>query len=242
MTRQLIVLLGTISVACGPSLSSVAAAETPAERITRLIEALASPNKPFSGEPPMIRMPPDYDKQAQAKVFAAYEALLAEGEVAFPQLTEHLQDERYCATLASASTESNVDVGCMCGLIIRAHLGAYLEQLPRGLGSWNPEFLVVESSKFRDWLRKNKDRKLWELQVTAINAAIPQILEAEPRLLIDNYHADSRLVAQALGQSQKRLTELRKQIQASKEPLKPKGPFVPTRRSLDLKMRGLPAK
>src|SRR5688572_20973443 len=85
--------------------SSPLSAETKQERIERLINSLASANKPPPAEVPDVHIPANYDKQAQAKVLQAYEALLTEGEAAVPLLVKYLQDRRYSASVASSSTE-----------------------------------------------------------------------------------------------------------------------------------------
>ncbi len=72
----------------------------------------------------------------------------------------------------------------------------------------------------------------------AIDSAHAQLLGTEPDLLVKNYDADSERVVAALAESIKTVKALRKQIQESKTPLKPKGPIGTDRRGY--RMLGLP--
>lgn len=223
-----------------------------AERIDKLIDALASPNpKPEEVNQKLHSLATNYDTAAQAKVFAAYEALLAEEETAFPQLTSHLFDKRYCASIASVPAGNatsvnpanawNVDVGWMCGLIIRSHITVHLEDWPAGLGTNRPGELTDDRHKLQSWLANQQPRKLWEMQLQAVESARFEMMEWEPELLVRNTPGDPAKVVAALADSNKHLKTLGEQLRTTKVPARPRGLFVADAGKRRYRMLGLPA-
>src|SRR5215469_15029990 len=103
----------TAAAICFAATSTTASAEEVAEvsrgdRMAKLIEALASrngvpaiePDKPGEARGRAV-FPEKYDWDEQSRVFAAIDALFdVESADAWGELVKHLEDSRYCVTLA----------------------------------------------------------------------------------------------------------------------------------------------
>jgi|GEM_PF-3570535 len=181
-------------------------------RYKALIEELVSPNsKPethINGKPHRVRFPAGYDVKSQERVDDARRALDRSIAEALPYLTDALDDKRYSMTINWGDGDGyyNKTVGDICREIIAANIEVYRKEITfLGPQHWH-QYTFPNVSK--EWLSKNSDRTLIELQLDAIDWAIEQ-----------RGKENSRYAREDRAQEPKRLQEMRNKLKESTEPL-----------------------
>jgi hypothetical protein len=140
------------------------------ERIERLVEGLASPNK-APDKRGKNEFADSYDRQAQIKVREAWQALIKEGTAAFPELVAHSSDKRYCATVEGGAADYNVTVGTACRRIIAIQVNVDDRRL-RAIDRWYPSVLERD---IEGWWMRAKGKSLLQMQIDAAESALEQI-------------------------------------------------------------------
>jgi hypothetical protein len=182
-----------------------------ARRHKTLIDQLASPNsKPqthVNGKPYKVRFPADYDVEAQERVDEARQSLNRDVAEALPYLVEALEDKRYSMTINWGEGDGyyNKTVGDICSEVIASNLEVYRSEITfLGPQHWHQ---YTYPNVNRDWLSKQGNRTLAELQLEAIDWAIDQRVKENGR-----YAREDRT-----NEAQK-LREMREKLNDSKTP------------------------
>ena len=161
--------------------------ETSENEIRALLDQLVSQNPmPITAKEdprvePDYRLPDNYDRGKQKVVRAARVKLKQIGPVAFPYLVERWSDNRYCMTMSVGINGYcfNATVGDVCRDIVYDQLQTYgtwprTEDDPRGKpkrpGYPSAHLATPEAAK--KWLKENKGKTLYELQLMVIDWVI----------------------------------------------------------------------
>lgn len=186
------------------------------QQIKTWIEALASPNKrPRQGDR-YIRIPGDYDREAQQKVFDAWKALVLEGIDPFPQLMAKSEDDRYSCTCRGANGDVNLTVGSVCQRIVRNQVERYWDVVDYPMPGAAPAGALRD---FPEWWSKNKRLTLHELQIEATKRALTSLTDPSEREL--DYRRDAGVAARQ-QQNIERLKKLIADLQTSGQAIRPK--------------------
>jgi hypothetical protein len=179
----------------------------------QLVARLVYPHKPpFAGHD-TLKPPANMDREALAKIKAAYDTLSDNFEVSLPVLVKHADDERFSYVYEDAGTSCAFvkgDVGWACCRIIEAHVEVYREHLEYEDPSHIlrcPSFIGDKWAEVRRWSKGRQGKALAELQLEAIAWALRQ---EKPR-----YFGSKAEWARAL----KAVKEMAKRIRASGEPI-----------------------
>jgi hypothetical protein len=175
--KRLVVLIVSCVLAFGvvdPARGQDAVTKDMRDRKYRaLVAQLVSPNKPpvtANDRDGYVRFPPDYDKEAQARVNEARKTLSDNFEEALPYLVEALDDQRYCMTIIWAERFfDNHSVGQTCREVIASHIEVYREKLAF-IGAHHSHVYDYPISK--EWWRGRQERTVADLQLEAIDWAI----------------------------------------------------------------------
>ena len=184
--RRMVVVLISLCVVYVPSPAVQVRGAAQADNETRTIENLigslasanAAPRLDRSLRTTVAVYPKDYSQQAQQRVVAAWERLLAKGESAFPQLIAHLQDTRYSYTETFNDSDANVCVGAVCYDIVAAQIELFrpyvrLVSEPPALErlQWIPSFAAGQDA-MEAWWKKNQGQSLRDLQLQSVEWAL----------------------------------------------------------------------
>ena len=205
------------------------------QRIEKLIQSLASPNKDpgYVGDKddyPRVKIPAGYDRAAQSKVLEAWRLLLDEGIDAFPALVSGMKDNRYSCTVADTpgDGEFNLTVGQVCRDILRNNVNAITCSIENSYGPNVIWWRAARKSHFDDdvpkWWQERRNRSLPDLQIETAQYAI-DILKTDKATPIKP------------DQDIKELETLIAQVKVSGRPIEPTGIENRYRR-----MIGLPGK
>jgi hypothetical protein len=181
-------------------------------RFKALIDQLASPNPEpkthINGKPHRVRFSADYDVKSQERVDEARRALHRSIADALPYLIDALDDKRYSMTINWGDGDGyyNKTVGDICREVIATNLEVYRKEIAfLGPQHWHQYTFPYVS---KEWLSKNSNRTLIELQLDAIDWAIDQRAKE-----------DGRYAREDRAQEPNKLLELRNRLKGSKEPL-----------------------
>jgi hypothetical protein len=157
--------------------------------IKKLVDQLVSPNpKPITGDEderaaPEYRLPKGFDRKKQEQVRIARVELRKIGPAAFPFLIERWHDKRHCLTVSHGVSGycHNRTVGEICQAIIFDQLQPY-SYWPAGDGDPRgkpktpgyPDAFLSSQQAARRWWQKNKDKTLYQMQLTALDWVIAQ--------------------------------------------------------------------
>lgn len=199
------------------------------QRIEKLIQALASPNKApkYVGpkdDYPRVKIPLRYDRAAQSKVLEAWQLLLDEGVKAFPALVAGAKDQRYSCTIANTpgDGERNHAVGDVCWLILRNQIDAPCCKLKNSYGPNTIWHRAAQKSGFYQdlakWWRERRTRTLVELQSESTQYAI-DILKSEAK---EDNDRDKQFMVER-REDIKELESLISRVKASGQPIAPIG-------------------
>jgi hypothetical protein len=209
-----------------PILLSAAPAPTvddprlPEKEIAELVDQLVSPNVAPTRRGPGMKYPEGFDREAQKRVFEAWQKLRSLGLDAFPAVIKRLDDDRYSFTNDGAWVKENWTVGRACADIICGHLQPF-GTLPYARGnkgdsrpfvlrpSYCAEHGLSSPELAAAWWSKNKDKKLLELQIEAIEWTIAE--ESKSTRFSDD--------------ERKYMAEYLKDAQKAEKPLRPSSPF-----------------
>jgi hypothetical protein len=203
-----------------------------ADKITAMVESLASPNK----EPKLVEGPRDlgvrhcqlpakYDMAAQKQIHDAWDQLVQKGLDAFPSLIGHLDDKRYCTSAEFDDWWSNFTVGNICLQILTKNIepwGRFMKGA-RGPTDVRPSYAdyhLATTDAARRWYAAHKGTSLREIQVEALEWTIDQESKRiRPR---NKQDVDKQDLAH--------LRELLAKLRTSDRPLPPGGgSFIDTR-------------
>lgn len=115
------------------------------------------------------------------RAFSSIPPIVKNAERLWPELVQHLDDDRYCTTLESVSgSPGNWTVGEMCREIVGRNLSiAYYRHLkPHTKQAYRmsmPGFLMGEPKVAKAWCEKRKGNQLYELQIEACGWAISEL-------------------------------------------------------------------
>lgn len=144
-----------------------------AERINALVERLASKNPAPTSRAGNLRVPVDYDKNAQVIVYLASQQLLAEGADAFDILIAHFKDDRYSYSYESPTGTFNTTVGKVCHRIMARCIECYEFELHLISRDQYAVYLFRNPDlDLSGWWKENRKRPLWEIQLDAIDHAL----------------------------------------------------------------------
>lgn len=159
------------------------------EKFKAMINRLASPNKRPELRPDEdgrdSGYPKGYDHYAQRDVWQAYLDLDHAGPVAFPQLLEHVDDDRYSMTGDGGAAELNRSVGFICRWILEKKISPFAREVagdgdtrgavacdtqitgPKGDPPARPSFfehLMKDRKKAKEWLTERQTSPLRVIQ------------------------------------------------------------------------------
>jgi len=142
------------------------AADVARDEWSTILQEMGNHNSP----PPIHRphhhrtaiYPANYDWSEQERIRNSWMHLLENARGAFPALVEHLDDERYCLTMANVSDEtSNYTVAGICRITI-AHV---IEFLP-GPQTYEVRFFYLpgQAADLKRWFEPRRQMSLADLQ------------------------------------------------------------------------------
>jgi hypothetical protein len=181
-----------------------------------LIEGLVNnnPAPKFVDDNPVFD--PNFDWNEHRRVWKAIPVLVRHSQEAWPELVEHLEDGRYCATFESPSGNTiQCTVGGMCRLIIGRNLAAayYLHLKPESVMMYSrysiPSFAHVDGATLKKWCRERSNKQLYELQIEACELMIAELereddlKERIPKAKLEGWIADIRKQIDTLRESHK---------------------------------------
>lgn len=209
----LIVALITSVVTAPPAHNS----SLPDSKYRELVKQLVSPNtapeiRYFRDGNPTIKLPKNYDGEAQTRIGEVRIQLQDNIEEALPYLVEALDDKRYSFTNAGieALVLANHSVGDACREVIASYMEVYREKIRfRNQRHWD---LYNYEPISKEWWVQRKNNSVVELQIDAIDWAIKRH-EDEPKLVRSSEECEHELEA---------LAELRNELKESKIPAKPR--------------------
>ncbi|MGN6546807.1 MAG: hypothetical protein ACTHK7_17255 [Aureliella sp.] len=146
------------------------------QRVEKLVAQLASPNKAPLIRGPSAKYPPQYDHEAQDRVWDAYEELCDLGTVSFPYLFQHFDDKRYALTADTGAADTNFTVGALCFAIVDLHLQPY-KVYSEGQGDrraratrphYATHFKLKDPAAARAWWEPRKGKTMRELQIEVL--------------------------------------------------------------------------
>lgn len=154
-------------------------------QVQLLIAQLRSPNQdPNPKSEPFVRLPDDYDREAQKKIDEAIEALKSLGKAAFPILIAHADDPEYSRSI-STSLQLSRSVGAVCGDIVedqvdlspmnyKSRTGKDGKQHGFYRGYFGKYWKGAKSRRemLEKWWKDNSERSLPEMQIEALESAI----------------------------------------------------------------------
>ena len=178
-------------------------------KYSELIQDLVSPNKPpvtqnrSSGN---VKFPVGYDVAAQRKINDARQQLHDNFEESLPYLIAALDDNRYCMTINWADGDGfyNDSVGATCRNIIESQLEVYRDMIMfSGPQHWHKYDYTPIS---REWWQTRRDRKLYELQIEAVEWAIQRFQtgdDSDPRFEREKQLSDLRALRDSITKARK---------------------------------------
>lgn len=128
------------------------------------------------------------DSKEANRVDAALKDVIRRFEELWPELVEHLSDDRYCKTVGiDAGYPRNWSVCDICQHIIGETLSEpYYQHMPGTKSNFNrfriPAF-AKDKDKLRQWCWDRKDRQLYELQIEACEWALGEIKGSDGGLI-----------------------------------------------------------
>ena len=205
----------------------------------KLVEGLVSPNKPAKCDVDDSRptYPPNYDKEAQARIEKHQQILSDHCDVALPFLIEGCTDSRYSLTWQSDSYCGNACVGEVCLGIVTSYLEIYREYMPslvekircraynyvpRIHGAIGNEVSEEKKKEIEEWWRARKGKTLLQLQLEAIDWAIEKRKEERKHALGGKHDWEVQAVLEATKEI-KRLVAVRDKIKHDGKCLPPGG-------------------
>ncbi len=167
-------LLFLLCVGLNSGLNGLAAEEDSSfqpERVSFLIELLASKNSRPQQVHRDIDFPKNYQYEAQVPVYLAMRQLLNEGAGACDGLCKHFEDQRYSYTKKGINGDTNRSVGSVSNEIFQCILCPYhyeihfitRDQRNIGLGA---------EKDLKDWWKTHREQPLWQLQLEQIELAL----------------------------------------------------------------------
>jgi hypothetical protein len=146
--------------------------------VAKLVEELVSPNKPpvtQNQSMSSVKFPAGYDVAAQRRINDIRQTLYDNVEDSLPFLINALDDERYCLTINWAEGDGfyNESVGAICRNIIASQLEVYRDTFRFSDSGHYHKYDYKPIS--REWWQARRDRKLYELQIEAVEWAIQQL-------------------------------------------------------------------
>lgn len=209
-----------------------------AERIAVLIELLASRNPAPVERQGEIRVPKEYDRQAQAVVFLAIQGLLDEGEHAMDALISHFGDQRYSHSFNAISGTGNVTVGAtserIAAYLIRCYAGEMHTITRDQHAIWPFEDTDMNLS---EWWKENRERGLLAIQKEAVDRAIRFFTTIDRKKASTPYIDGGRLDPEEFDKLRKEnlavLNRIKRTIEASGQTYRPKS-FYPSFAVMDL--------
>jgi hypothetical protein len=155
----------------------------------RVIESLANANSPpklVGGVEQRPVFKNGFDWSEQDRVQKAIKLLVNHAEEAWPDLVNHLDDNRYAITYHFPTFDSaeNYSIGDICEQIISDSISqGYYHQLPRRSRAseqvyhLTSEPLPCKEGKLKTWCEARSKKKLYELQVEMCNWVLGEIPE-----------------------------------------------------------------
>ena len=202
----------------------------------KLVEGLVSPNKPANCPIDRSRpeYPPNYDKEAQARIWKNQQMLSDHCEEALPFLIEGCTDSRYSLTWQSDSYCNNSCVGEVCLELVASHLEIYRNYLslpskkryygyrfvPRINGAIGKKVTEEKKKEIEEWWRGRKSKTLLELQIEAFDWAIEKRIE-ERNHFFGGKH-DWEVQAAEATKEIKRLVAVRDKLKKDRKCLPPR--------------------
>ena len=146
--------------------------------------ATTNPKATISGEPGDQRASWDrLDEKEATRVNAALKEVVQQSEKLWPELLEHLSDERYCTTIGQdAGYPRNCSVGDVCQIIIGETLSEpYFRHMQATRKVYHRYRIPFgkDKAKLRDWCLARKDKKLFELQIELCELIIKDMQESD---------------------------------------------------------------
>lgn len=150
------------------------------KQIDALVLDLRSKNNPINAEFGTLRVPRNYDFEAQKKVYLAEQKLSLLGPPAFEALVRHINDKSYCKTdlWNDFNTDWNVDEICHQILahqieVVRFPYGKG-RRLGDGMVYWFGSYnhAVAKYGSEEKWWKANRNRSLKEMQIEALECSI----------------------------------------------------------------------
>lgn len=157
-----------------------------------LVEALANRNAApaFAGRWHYPAFDERYDWREYQRVWSAIGALLRHAEHAWPDMVNHLDDDRYCITLLETDSDYtyNWTVGDMCRAVIADNLSeAYYRNLKPGLqivwARLRTPGIARDKKTLKAWCEERRNKRLYELQIEMCHWAITELQKRDiPRV------------------------------------------------------------
>ncbi len=199
------------------------------ERIRVLVELLASKNPAPKRREGEIRVPENYDRNAQVIVFLAIQQLLVEGADAFEVLLAHQEDERYSFSFHGVQGDGNLSVAGACHWIVKQSVECYASEIHYLTRDQDFVYLFRDGeadSNLSEWWKKNRARPLWELQIEAIDQQIRFMRTVDWKTARDPFLDGGKLDQEDFETHRKEnlaiLLRLKNSIEAMKQPFRPK--------------------
>jgi hypothetical protein len=125
-----------------------------------------------------------YNWSEQDRIQKVIQKIINNGEQYWPILVKHLDnDDRYCMTYAYYDSANNYSIQMICEDIISDYLTeAYHQQIPNEIVYGSEQLYshlrvpdIVYKNKLKQWCIKNKNKKLYELQIEMCVWAIKEL-------------------------------------------------------------------
>jgi hypothetical protein len=146
--------------------------------------ATTNPKATIRGEPGDQEAVWDkFDAKEGARVHDAIKEVIQQSEKLWPELIEHLSDDRYCTTIGhDAGYPRNCSVGDICQMVIGQTLS---EPYYRHMQATKQVYrryripLAKDKTKLREWCLARKEKKLFELQIELCELIIKDQQESD---------------------------------------------------------------
>ena len=182
-------LLASFAVAITCGAATGAEPESPGDTAVKLVEALASPNKPLGldgkydfGD--IFTLSPPYDLKAQDRVNSAWHKLMEMQSEAFPAVIAKLSDKRYCTTACPFAGFVDFSVGDICRKILSSQLEFYvrINGYRDHAETPNPSYLrahFADAKMASKWATSHRGKPLWEIQIEVLEWLVSKKKESD---------------------------------------------------------------
>lgn len=150
------------------------------KQIDALVLDLRSKNNPINAGFGTLKVPRNYDFEAQKKVYLAEQKLSLLGPSAFEALVRHINDKAYCQTDLWNDYNTDWNVGEICRYILTCQIEVVHfpygkgRRLGDGMVYWFGSYshAVAKYGSEEKWWKANRNRSLKEMQIEALECSI----------------------------------------------------------------------